>query len=278
MPPHLRNAMGKPADFNFLHKEYTMTYFCTLASGSSGNSALYVSGRSRVLIDAGKNMKYLGDGLRQLALSVADLTHVLITHSHSDHVSALPVLLKHTRATLVCSQETFTAIAPRLPHGVPVLLFTPGDSFALGELPVRTFATCHDSPGSCGYVLGAGEERAAVCTDLGTVTGEIFEVIRGSSVVLLEFNHDAELVKNGPYPYPLKMRILSDQGHLSNKFAAKVAARLGETGTRTLLLAHLSAENNTPALALAAAREALEGRDIRICLAPRSEPGEPVLL
>ncbi len=255
-----------------------MTYFCTLASGSSGNSALYVSGRRRILIDAGKNTKYINDGLRQLALSVADLTHILITHSHSDHVSALPVLLKHTRATLVCSHETFTAIAPRLPHGVPVLLFTPGDRFDLGGLPVRTFATSHDAPGSCGYVLGEGAEQAAVCTDLGTVTGEIFETIRGSRVVLLEFNHDAEMVKNGPYPYQLKLRILSDQGHLSNKFAAKVAARLCRSGTGILLLAHLSAENNTPSLALAAAREALEGLPVEICLAPRCEPGRPVLL
>ena len=92
-----------------------MTYFCTLSSGSEGNAALYVSGRQRILIDAGKNTRYLSDCLRQLALSVSDLTHILITHSHGDHVSALPVLLKHTRATLVCSNETFSAIAPRLP-------------------------------------------------------------------------------------------------------------------------------------------------------------------
>ncbi len=255
-----------------------MTYFCTLASGSSGNSALYVSGRRRILIDAGKNTKYINDGLRQLALSVADLTYILITHSHADHVSALPVLLKHTRATLVCSHETFTAIAPKLPFGVPVLLFTPGEGFLLGDVPVATFATSHDAPGSCGYVLGKGAEQAAVCTDLGTVTGDIFEAIRGSRVVLLEFNHDAEMVKNGPYPYHLKLRILSEQGHLSNKFAAKVAARLWETGTRTLLLAHLSAENNTPSLALQAAREALGEREGEIRLAPRDLPGEPILL
>ena len=102
--------------------------------------------------------------------------------------------------------------------------------------------------------------------------------IYGSRTVLLEFNHDAEMVKNGPYPYPLKARILSDQGHLSNKFAAKVAARLCQTGTKTLLLAHLSAENNTPQLALTAAREALEGMHADIRLAPRCELGEPVLL
>lgn len=257
-----------------------MTYFCTLASGSEGNCAVYVSGRQRILIDAGKNTRYINDCLRQLALSVSDLTHILITHSHTDHVAALPVLLKHTRATLVCSHETFTAIAGKLPFGVPVQMFEPGEGFWLGQVPVKTFATSHDAPGSCGFVLGQGMEQAAVCTDLGTMSGEIFEAIRGSRVVLLESNHDAEMVKNGPYPYPLKMRILSDQGHLSNKFAAKVAVRLCQSGTKTLLLAHLSAENNTPRLALETTCAALSeaGLGMDVALAPRSSLGEPVLL
>jgi phosphoribosyl 1,2-cyclic phosphodiesterase len=200
-------------------------------------------------------------------LSVSDLTHILITHSHGDHVSALPVLLKHTRATLVCSNETFSAIAPRLPQGVPVHLFEPGEGFWLGTVPVKTFATSHDAPGSCGFVLGQGPEQVAVCTDLGTMSGEIFETIRGSALVLLESNHDAEMVKNGPYPYPLKMRILSDLGHLSNKFAAKVAVRLGQSGTKKLLLAHLSAENNTPELAFDEYIGALGNQRARICIA-----------
>ena len=257
-----------------------MTYFCTLASGSAGNSYLYVNGRHRILVDAGKNTRYINDCLRQLALSVSDLTHILITHSHGDHVSALPVLLKHTRATLVCSDETFSAIASRLPQGVPVQLFAPGEGFWLGKVPVKTFPTSHDAPGSCGFVLGQGREQVAVCTDLGTVTGDIFEAMRGSPTVLLECNHDAEMVKTGPYPYPLKARILSDHGHLSNKFAAKVAVRLCQTGTQNLLLAHLSAENNEPRLALDTVRAALReaGLEAYVSLAPRDMPGEPVLL
>ena len=133
-----------------------MTYFCTLASGSEGNCYIYVNGRQRILIDAGKNTRYINDCLRQLALSVSDLTHILITHSHADHVSALPVLLKHTRAALVCSSETFSAIGRKLPFGVPVQLFEPGEGFWLGQVPVKTFATSHDVPGSCGFVLGQG--------------------------------------------------------------------------------------------------------------------------
>lgn len=257
-----------------------MTYFCTLASGSEGNCYVYVSGLQRILVDAGKNTRYINQRLGELALSVGDLTHILITHSHSDHVSALPVLLKHTRATLVCSHGTFTAIASRLPCGVPVTLFNPGEELALGEIPAKTFSTSHDAPGSCGYVLGRGAEQVAVCTDLGTMSGDLFETIRGSGTVLLECNHDVQRLWNGPYPYPLKQRILSDRGHLSNAFSAKVAVRLCQTGTRRLLLAHLSAENNTPQLALSAVRGALEqaGLEAHVALAPRSALGEPVLL
>lgn len=257
-----------------------MTYFCTLASGSEGNCYVYVSGRQRILVDAGKNTRYINQRLGELALSVGDLTHILITHSHSDHVSALPVLLKHTRATLVCSHGTFTAIASRLPCGVPVTLFQPGEELALGEIPAKTFSTSHDAPGSCGYVLGRGAEQVAVCTDLGTMSGDLFETIRGSGTVLLECNHDVQRLWNGSYPYPLKQRILSDRGHLSNAFSAKVAVRLCQTGTRRLLLAHLSAENNTPQLALSAVRGALEqaGLEAHVALAPRSALGEPILL
>ena len=257
-----------------------MTYFCTLASGSEGNCYVYVSGRQRILVDAGKNTRYINQRLGELALSVGDLTHILITHSHSDHLSALPVLLKHTRATLVCSHGTFTAIASRLPCSVPVTLFNPGEELALGEIPAKTFSTSHDAPGSCGYVLGRGAEQVAVCTDLGTMSGDLFETIRGSGTVLLECNHDVQRLWNGPYPYPLKQRILSDRGHLSNAFSAKVAVRLCQTGTRRLLLAHLSAENNTPQLALSAVRGALEqaGLEAHVALEPRSALGEPILL
>ena len=163
---------------------------------------------------------------------------------------------------------------------MPVTLFQPGEELALGEIPAKTFSTSHDAPGSCGYVLGRGAEQVAVCTDLGTMSGDLFETIRGSGTVLLECNHDLQRLWNGPYPYPLKQRILSDRGHLSNAFSAKVAVRLCQTGTRRLLLAHLSAENNTPQLALSAVRGALEqaGLEAHVALAPRSALGEPILL
>lgn len=257
-----------------------MTYFCTLASGSSGNCAVFVSGNARILVDAGKNHRYISENLRRLALSPQTLTHILITHSHGDHVAALPVLLKHTEAQLVCSHETYAAIASRLPPEQRVLLFQPGQTLELAGCPVRTFATLHDAEGSCGYVLGMPEHQVAFCTDTGTVTGEMFETLRGSRAAVLEFNHDPELLKQGPYPYALKARILSDQGHLSNRFSAKVAVRLCQTGTCHVTLAHLSRENNTPELALEALEQALNqaGLQAETALAPRDGLGQPVFL
>lgn len=255
-----------------------MTYFCTLASGSSGNSYLYVNDRACILIDAGTNAKYITAALAKLNLTPTDLTHILVTHGHSDHVSALAVLLKRTGAQVYCTWETAGHI--RFPQGCRPQIFMPGERLRLPGCPVQTFATPHDIAGSCGFVLGEGSARVAVCTDLGVMTGEIFSHIQGCTLVCLESNHDEVLLKNGSYPYHLKQRILSDFGHLSNSACSRVAVRLMETGTRKLILAHLSRENNHPRLALATTLDALQQAGIRaeVQVAPAMEPGEPVLL
>lgn len=255
-----------------------MTYFCTLASGSSGNSYLYVSDRACILIDAGTNAKYITAALAKLNLTPSDLTHILVTHGHSDHVSALAVLLKRTGAQVYCTWETAGHI--RFPEGRRAQIFMPGERLCLPGCPVQTFATPHDIPGSCGFVLGEGSSRVAVCTDLGVMTGEIFSHIQGCALVCLESNHDEVLLKSGPYPYQLKQRILSDFGHLSNSACSRVVVRLAETGTRKLILAHLSRENNHPRLALATTLDALRlaGIQADVQVAPAMEPGEPVLL
>lgn len=257
-----------------------MTYFCTLASGSSGNCCLYVSDRVCILIDAGTTAKYITAALAKLGLTPTDLTHILVTHGHSDHVSALPVLLKRTGAKVYCTWETAGYI--RFPEGRRAEIFMPGERLDLPGCPVQTFPTPHDIPGSCGFVLGEGSKRVAVCTDLGIMTGEIFSHIQGSALVCLESNHDEVLLKNGPYPYPLKQRILSNFGHLSNAACSTVAVRLARTGTRNLILAHLSRENNHPRLALEttldALRQAGADADAVVQVAPAAEPGDPVLL
>jgi phosphoribosyl 1,2-cyclic phosphodiesterase len=255
-----------------------MTYFCTLASGSSGNCCLYVSDSVRILIDAGTTAKYITAALAKLGLTPTDLTHILVTHGHSDHIGALPVLLKRTGAQVCCTWETAGYI--RFPEGCRPRIFMPGERLDLPGCPVQTFATPHDICGSCGFVLGEGECRVAVCTDLGEMTGEIFSHLQGSRLVYLESNHDEVLLKNGPYPYPLKLRILSDRGHLSNEACGQVVVRLVRTGTNRLILAHLSKENNHPRLALETTLEALRcaGLTAEVTVAAAAEPGDPVLL
>ena len=149
-----------------------MTYFCTLASGSSGNCHLYVSDRVCILIDAGTTTKYITNALAKLNLTLADITHILVTHGHSDHVGALPVLLKRTTAPVYCTADTADYI--RFPEGRWAETFVAGECLNLCGCPVQTFATPHDISGSCGFVLGQGSERVTVCTDLGAMTGEIF--------------------------------------------------------------------------------------------------------
>lgn len=258
-----------------------MTRFASLASGSSGNSAVYVSERACILIDAGTNTKYIRNALATLGLSPADLTHVLVTHTHTDHISALPVLMKHTRASLLCTHTAAPALARSVPDRSVICPFTEGDTLALGDVCVTGLATPHDSEGSCCYLLGEGERRVAYCTDLGCMPHRLLNAMLGAPVVFLESNHDLRMLREGPYPYFLKKRILSERGHLSNLECAETAVELARAGMNTLLLAHLSEENNTPGAAQRESERQLAQAGfgaVSVTVAPRGEPSAPVSL
>jgi phosphoribosyl 1,2-cyclic phosphodiesterase len=250
-----------------------MGLFCTLASGSTGNCSLYRSGAFCVLIDAGISTRCIARGLGELGLRPADLTHILLTHSHTDHTKALPVLLKHTAAPVWCSLPTAREIG-LLPDRARLL--QPGQWLADG-LPVTAFATNHDAPGSLGFVLGAGAGKLGYCTDNGHMTGEMLGLLAGCPTVVLESNHDVEMLEHGPYPWHLKQRVGSPYGHLSNDQCARAAAELVRRGTERLILAHLSQHNNTPALALETTCRVLEAEGLRaqVTAAP-VERGTPI--
>ena len=258
-----------------------MRFFCTLASGSSGNAALYCDGSSRILIDAGTNCKHIRAALGELGLTLGDISHILITHTHSDHVSALPVLLRHSGAQLICSMGAYGGLRS-LPGGERAVAFEEGEEMDLNGVRVRAFATPHDSPGSVGYILGEGKAAVGYCTDLGCVTPEIMDALRGAPTVTLESNHDVGLLRSGPYPQFLKARILSDQGHLSNESCARAVETLVQQGTRNLVLAHLSERNNTPRHAAAETDLALYRIGVRnevsVTVAPRRALMQPVML
>lgn len=258
-----------------------MHYFCTLASGSSGNAALYVSGDACILVDAGTNCKTIRTALAALDLKPADLTDILITHTHSDHVSALPVLLGHTGARLWCSAgahgELCAVAGDERPQPLEV-----GCEYEISGVRVRAFATLHDSPGSVGYILGEGQSTIGYCTDLGCVTDEVMDALSGVPTLVIESNHDVDLLRSGPYPYFLKKRILSDIGHLSNHSCACALEMLVQKGARRVVLAHLSEKNNTPRHADAESRLALyrlgAQDDVSLTVAPKRGLCGPLML
>lgn len=252
----------------------------TLASGSSGNAALVSCGDTHILLDAGVSARRITTGLRTLGVPPEKLTAILVTHEHHDHINGLTVLTKKVRVPIVSSGPTCRQICYKVPFvDELVRQQEPGTGAWLGELWVESFATPHDAAGSVGYSIAGDGCRMVLCTDLGYVTPEVKAAVRGCDLLICEANHDEDWVRSGPYPYQLKQRILGDRGHLSNEAGAELAALGVESGARTVVLAHLSAENNTPARArqVVSRRLAAMGcdpeRDISLTVAPRSELG-----
>ena len=246
-----------------------MTSIHTFASGSSGNAALVSRGDTHILLDAGISARRISGFLGELGLSPRDLAAVCITHSHSDHISGLATIVKRWDVPVYATAPCGRQLSCRIP-GLEAKLRTveTGGSFPIGAVTVTAFPTSHDAPGSCGFRF----DSLGVLTDSGYVTDEAAGILAGVSLLLLEANHDVELLRSGPYPYYLKERILSGQGHLSNETAAAFAAAMARQGTEEFILVHLSAENNTPERALSAVRWALAdaGFDLPLEAAPRS--------
>ena len=248
----------------------------TLASGSSGNCLLVRGGGTSVLVDAGISCRRIVNALRELGVEPGELAGVLITHEHADHIAGLATLTKQYRLPVYASRGTGWELCRRIAFVEEVLRpFEPGEAFQAGALEAASFPTPHDAAQSVGYVLSHGEKRAAVATDLGHVTPEVAQAVRGADLLVCEANHDVEWLQSGPYPYPLKARILGDRGHLSNEAGAELAWTAVESGARTVVLAHLSHENNTPARALEVVGGILARRGAAAVLeaAPRSEMG-----
>ena len=255
-----------------------MLELCTLASGSSGNSLLVTDGRTHVLVDAGISCRRICTGLKELGVEPTELAGVLITHEHSDHISGLTTLTKQLRLPVYASPGTGRQLCYRIAFLEELLRpVAPGEGFSIGGLAIESFPTSHDAAESVGYALSAGGRRAAVVTDLGYVTDAVLSGVRGADLLVAEANYDEEWLLSGPYPYYLKRRILGDRGHLSNDAGAALVRVAGIVASRTVVLAHLSHENNTPARAHEVVRGVLErrgaavGRDVALEVAPRSE-------
>ena len=195
--------------------------FYTLASSSAGNAALVCHENTHILIDAGISCRRITQSLAALSLTLDDLDGILITHEHIDHVRALGTLQKKHAVPLYASSGTAAALDYPAPY---LHAFAADETFTIKDLQIRSFRTSHDAKESVGYRIESSAVFA-LATDIGCVTDDILAALRGADAVIIEANHDEDMLMQGPYPYPLKRRILSDRGHLSNGMCARQASR-----------------------------------------------------
>lgn len=254
-----------------------MTTLHTLASGSSGNALVLSCGGTHLLVDAGISCRRITQALKELGLTPDDLSGLLLTHTHADHIAGIQTMLKRTDFPIYCTQRAGRELSWRLPMAEARLEdVESGASFAIGTCTVTPFTISHDAPGACGYRIDTESGSVGVLTDTGYVTDEALEILPGVDLAVLESNHDVEMLRSGSYPYYLKQRILGIQGHLSNEDAARFAVTLAESGTSEIILAHLSRENNTPAMAFNAVETALSAAGLTpaLSVAPRDHLSE----
>lgn len=234
---------------------------CVLASGSSGNATLVASVRTRLLVDAGLSAREIERRLAAAGESLDRLDAILVTHEHTDHVSGLPALARKIRCPVFLSESTAPAVAWN-GEPPPLELFPAGARWSVGDIEVTSFSLPHDAADPVGYSFQVGDRKIAIVTDLGYIPDSIRFHIRGAELLMLESNHDLEMLKVGPYPWSVKQRVMSRQGHLSNEAVAQFIRRHLEPCTRTLVLGHLSEHNNHPDLVRLVAGQALRTRGL----------------
>lgn len=260
--------------------------FCAFASGSSGNCIYTGSETTHVLVDVGISGKRIENALNDIELTGRDLSGILITHEHSDHIGGLGVISRKYGIPIYATAETLDAITKDKATGVvDEQLFVPivaDKKFMIGDLTINPMRISHDAANPLAYRISCENKKVAVCTDLGTFDEYTVDCLSNMDALLIEANHDIKMLQVGPYPYPLKQRILGTRGHLSNEASGRLLSRILYDGTKKVFLGHLSQENNLPDLAYEAVRLEItmseennyRGDDFNISVAKRSEPSE----
>jgi phosphoribosyl 1,2-cyclic phosphodiesterase len=246
-----------------------------LSSGSKANSIFLKCADTRILIDAGLGIRNLIFALETLHERVDRLDAIFITHEHTDHVRGLARLLPKCRATLYASAGTLTCLDTMIPTRIKTVSMG-HDEFEVGPLAVRAIPIPHDAAEPLAYTFLSGTTRVTIATDLGEVPRDVATALEHSTIAVFESNHDVEMLRVGSYPEDLKRRILSRHGHLSNEQSAAALAACRGNGLEHVVLAHISAENNDPALALRTALNALDGTPTRVHLTRQMTVG-PVI-
>lgn len=235
-----------------------MLELCAIASGSSGNCICVGSDNTHLLIDAGVSGKKIENGLNEIDLKTSEMQGILVTHEHSDHIAGLGVLARRYGIPIFATEKTIQEIKNTKSVGkIEEDLFQviqPGKRFSIGELMINPISISHDAADPVAYKVTNGDKNVAVITDLGNYNQAIVDELQGLDALLLEANHDIKMLQTGMYPYPLKQRILGDRGHLSNERSGQLLSELLHDNFGTVVLGHLSKENNYEELAYEAVR------------------------
>lgn len=257
---------------------------CSLRSGSRGNAVLVYTDHTKILVDCGVSGKTVADSLLSMDIDPTELSAIVVTHEHRDHIAGIGVMTRRYGLPVYANRETWRAMEKDVGKIRPqnVRIFDEDQAFEIGDVGILPFSIPHDAANPVGYTFTRGSDKVAVATDIGQLQPELFRALRGSRAVLLEANHDVNLLEMGRYPLPLKRRIRGSMGHLSNDDAGKAAEFLVKLGARHIVLGHLSEENNYPQLALQTVVNVLNeagirlGEDVNLAVASRAAVGAAV--
>ena len=226
--------------------------FMNIASGSGGNATYIGSNDTHILIDAGISRKRIQEGLNKLDLSINDITAILISHEHTDHVSSLCTVERSCRVPVYATEGTFSALKDlrlKIESDDLLNIIQPEEEFMIGDIKITAVRTSHDAKEPVCFRLETSDSSCAVITDLGVYDEKLINNMLGLNLVLIESNHDRRMLEAGPYPYPLKLRIAGDKGHLSNESSGRLLSGLLNDRMKHIILGHLSEKNNSKDLA-----------------------------
>ena len=246
---------------------------CILASGSKGNAIFISSGDTSLLIDAGLSGIEIERRLRSRGLDPQDLNAILVSHEHSDHIQGVGVLSRRYKLPIYINSKTRKAASPQLGNLYDFNKFECGSMFTINDLFIHPFSISHDAKDPCGFTVNQNGTKIGIATDLGIATSMVKEHLKGCALLILEANHDEDMLINGPYPWPVKQRIKSRTGHLSNEASKTLLNELQHDGLKHVILAHLSDTNNTPQKAVNEVGRALTRCKPRIDVALQNECG-----
>lgn len=253
--------------------------FCPLASSSKGNSVLFCSDNTKILIDCGLNGKRTKAALENFNIDIADLDAILITHEHGDHIAGLKVIASRYDIPVFANSETAKAIVSYCGQRPKFKIFATGESFEIGDLLIHPFSVPHDTVDPVMFTIACEGLKLGFCTDLGFATTLVKSRLEGCDYIYLEANHDPELVRTCSRPQVYKQRVLGRNGHLSNQACAHLILDVIHPGLKGVTLAHLSSECNSAEIAYQTVSEILKerGYDLPIAVAEREAVSTPVL-